>query len=351
MEYVPSFPEVRDRWNRFWAGEPQRPLFFINLTKEGKEDCRRPGGGELIHGDIKEIGDRIERWADNHEFFGEAVPHFQVVFGPDHFSSFLGADLELVDGNSETSWPVHFVEDWDQTEIYLHKDDFWWNRTVECIRELRRRFDDRLIICPPHLQGGVDCLCALRGAEKLLMDLMMCPDAVHRALRKVDSCFAECCQLMAEESGIEKFGTVTRHWMYSTGNLSVPQCDFSCMISSEMFREFGLPSIACEADFLDQAVYHLDGPDAIRHLEDICTLDKVFVIQWQPGAGEAATQDWTDLRLKIDRLGKGQILGGPPEKILELVPRLENPRLFLTPHVKTRDEALRFEEDLIRIHG
>jgi hypothetical protein len=82
------------------------------------------------------------------------------------------------------------------------------------------------------------------------------------------------------------------------------------MISAEMFRAFGIPSLRNECAGLDAAEYHLDGPDAIRHLEAVCEIDKIKVIQWQPGAGEAARRDWSELYARIDRLGKGHLRGG-----------------------------------------
>jgi hypothetical protein len=74
------------------------------------------------------------------------------------------------------------------------------------------------------------------------------------------------------------------------------------MISPEMFREFGLPSLKHECDMLAGVVYHLDGPDAIRHLPAVSEIEKVKMIQWVPGAGEAAKKDWTALFQQIDDL-------------------------------------------------
>jgi hypothetical protein len=94
--------------------------------------------------------------------------------------------------------------------------------------------------------------------------------------------------------------------MYSRGVIDVPQCDASCMISPELFERFELPSLAHELAGLDASIYHLDGPGAIRHLEAICSLEKLDMIQWVPGAGQD-DKDWSDLRRRIDELGKGQI--------------------------------------------
>jgi len=64
--------------------------------------------------------------------------------------------------------------------------------------------------------------------------------------------------------------------------------------------------LAHEVGGLDASIYHLDGIDAIRHLEAICSLENLDMIQWVPGAGQDG-KDWSDLRRRIDELGKGQI--------------------------------------------
>jgi hypothetical protein len=89
------------------------------------------------------------------------------------------------------------------------------------------------------------------------------------------------------------------------------------MISEAMFEQFELPSLHSECVSLDGAEYQLDGPDAIRHLEMICQVDAIKLIQWQPGAGNAVVQDWTDLYRRIDRLGRGSIRGMTREQIKE----------------------------------
>ncbi|MBD3320018.1 MAG: hypothetical protein GF350_02880 [Chitinivibrionales bacterium] len=80
------------------------------------------------------------------------------------------------------------------------------------------------------------------------------------------------------------------------------------MISPDMFEKFGMPSLRAQVDCLNAAEYHLDGPGALQHIEQICSIDKISVIQWQPGAGKAASQNWTDVYHTIDSLGRGTVM-------------------------------------------
>jgi len=136
--------------------------------------------------------------------------------------------------------------------------------------------------------------------------LLDVPEKVLDALRRVDRAVDDVRAALAEALDVATYGSLNRFGMYSRGVIDVPQCDASCMIGQEMFERFELPSLAHEVAGLSASIYHLDGPGAIRHLEAICSLEKLDMIQWVPGAGQD-DKDWSDLRRRIDELGKGQI--------------------------------------------
>ena len=64
-------------------------------------------------------------------------------------------------------------------------------------------------------------------------------------------------------------------------------------------------------------------------------------MQWVPGAGEAQEQDWMWLYEQFHRWGKGQILGGNPERCGILRNKFGMERLFLNVH--------RLPEDAIEV--
>jgi 5-methyltetrahydrofolate--homocysteine methyltransferase len=336
LEFKPDFEAARRRWDAFWRGE--RPAVAVTTAKEGCEPAPRPRSYELLTGDTDAHADKVIRWAASHEFIGEAIPFCQVDFAPDDLAALLGAELKAAGDPPETVWVQPCVEDWDDADIRFRREGPVWRRMVECAEGLRRRLDGRVLVTLPTLQGGLDCLSALRGPEKLLMDLVTVPDRVSAALARVSAAYAEVLDAFCELLDVRRFGSITRHGAYSTGRTNVPQCDFSCMISPEMFRRFALPSIAHEAALLDAATYHLDGPDAIRHLEAVCEVDDIGIIQWQPGAA-AAGQDWSALRRRIDALGKGQLIWTDAAEARRWARELASPRLYLGCGASSRREA------------
>ncbi|MCD4824531.1 MAG: hypothetical protein K8S55_07980 [Phycisphaerae bacterium] len=362
LEFKPDFEEARQRWDAFWRGDKlERPLVAASVLKPG---AKPPKFGKLygmfrhdtgiIEHDVNKYIDAVIDFAASHEFLGEAIPSCLIDFGPDDFSGLLGAKL-IVSEDEQTTWIEPFVEDWDDADLTFKRDSEVWQRMVECIRAFRKRCDGRLIVTLPTIQGGLDALAAVRGVQELLTDLALAPEKVHEALKVVDKSYNEALDALCDELDVETYGSATRHQAYSRGRTNVPQCDCSCMMSPAMFREFGLPSVAHMAGALDAATYHLDGPDAVMHLEAICEIDEIGMIQWQPGAGEAATMDWSELYRKINSLGKRQVLGGggdPLEacqRIKKMTRELDPDKLFFVANLPSVQVAEQLFKDLEKL--
>ena len=356
LEFKKDFQETRKKWDTFWdGGKLSRPLMSIIIPKQGVEPVEKPSPVLSVLDDYDKVIDQVIGWAQSHEFIGESVPSYQVQFASDHFSALLGAELIFHNDSPDTGWITPFIQDWDDVEIKLQRDNPWWEKTIERIRAFRKRLDGRVLVTGPNLQGGLDCLSAIRDPEKLAMDLIMCPDKIKRALEQVTAAHKETLELLRDELDIEIYGDITRHQMYSSGLMQVPQCDFSCMISDEMFREFGVESVRQEVKLVKNSTYHLDGPDAMHHLEAVCEIDGIDSIQWQPGAGEAETMDWTDLYKKIDSLGKRQVLGGggvlvnDHEYIKKLCRECDKTKLFFCTTTESVKQAEQLMSDLEKI--
>lgn len=328
LEFKSDFEEARQRWAAYWKGESDRPLVASVVPKPGVTPVEQPGYISGFSGDFEPVIDQALAWAQTHEFLGEAIPFYYLEFGADHFSALLGADMRVHEGSGATSWLVPFVDDWDEVRIEFQPDCYWWRRTVDFIRALRARCDGKLLITAPTLVAGLDCLAAIRGQEQLAMDLVIQPDAIQRALADVRKAYEEIVSALEKELDYATWGSINRHGFYSSGRTNVPQCDFSCMISTEMFAEFELPCLAHETEQLDHSCYHLDGPDAVRHIEAICSLPRMQAIQWQPGAGRGAQRDWMYLYRKIDSLGKGQMLGGDAAWVEYMARELHSRQLY-----------------------
>lgn len=305
LEFKPDASAAIDRWRRFWIGENERPLLHAIRPKEGVTPIEKPRPYDCAFGDMDHVIDQTLGWAATHDFLGDAIPSFMVTFAPDHFAALLGAEIKRNE-KSQTNWADHCLTKLEGAEFKFDRDAFWWKKTVECVERFREKCDGKLIITGTHLQGSLDCLAAMYGVQETLLEMAMEPELVEEALVSIDRALVEVRKAFSEILDIPKYGSLNRFGMYSDGVIDVPQCDLSCMISSDMFAEVELPHLKREIESVDHSIYHLDGPDALQHTESVCSIDSLDMIQWMPGEGYY-DDDWSDLNERIDGLGKGQI--------------------------------------------
>jgi hypothetical protein len=360
LEFKPDFDRARRQWEALWSGNNTRPLVLMVIPKPGvKTVAEPPRYMSWFDGPFEPVIDQLLAWVETHEFLGESIPSFCLHFGADTMAGYLGGDLKIEGNGSGGSWAVPFVEDWNRQEIRFHREGYWWQRTVEFGRALRARCDGKLLIAGPPLAANLDVLAALRGSENLLMDLAICPDRIKQVLDDVCRAHSEIIEALAELLDWDRLGSVNNEGTYCSGRHVRPQCDLSCMISTDMFREFVIPCLQREADDTDAFVYHLDGPGALHHVPALCQLEKLGLIAYVPGQpGQPGRDAEQSLHTRIDRLGKGQLFlfsslnagetfglnfGWDKEKIKHLCRTLKTKQRVFQSSVASKMEA----EDLL----
>ncbi len=342
MEWItkPDGELAAQQWTRFWAGEADGPLLAATVLRDGATPVAKPSAYTL--GPDLEVDlfcDGLLAWAEAYEFLGAALPFVYLEFAADQFATFLGGELVFPTAG-EGGWSTHPLAHAELATVDLRflREGPWWRKYTALCEQMRDRLAGRVMIAAPTFVANLDALVALRGAPQVLVDLVDQPAAVERALAQITAAHGELVDAFAELLDVPAWGSINRHGMYSRRPINVPQCDFSCMISPAMFQRFVAPCLETEFARYGGGEYHLDGPSAIRHLETLCGLDDLHVIQWVSGAGNEG-RDWTELYRRIDALGKGQILGGPAGSLARWAGELRTKRLFWTLRAASKAEA------------
>ena len=282
-------------------------------------------------------------------FAGDALPVFCPWLGPDQFAAWLGAELEFKP-REFTSWAKPFVEDWAKhPELHIAPDNRWWRLYLQILRESVRAGRGKWVTGYPDLHTGVDALSAIRGRERLGLDLIEDPAAIHRALRQMTVLWKG---VVDEVSRIIlPAGQGTTNWTMGWSNqrfLCIGQNDFTCMISPQMFEEFCGPDNRECCGHVDWSLYHLDGPGAVRHVPWLLRLEKLHCIQWIQGAGQKLPSQWVPLLRQIQAGGKsvqlyyGGTHGGDADLKSELdvlCGALDPNRLFIWAEAASAQEA------------
>ena len=301
-----DWERVERAWSAWWEGELERPLVLI-------QEKIRPAGGGLprvpkftsnfpLSMPADQVIERVQSHLEATRFYGDAFPKWWINFGPGIMAGFLGAKVHSV---TETVW----VEPAEQKAIHdIHPaydaNNIWWQRVQDLTRAAVQRWGSAVAVGHTDLGGNLDILASLRTTEQLLYELHDTPEEVDRLVRVITKLWLRYYREL--EDIIMPAGRGTTPWaaIWSPKRCYMLQCDFSYMISPQMFERFVLPDLAACCEYLDHAFYHLDGKGEIPHLDMLLSLPRLRGIQWIPGAGSPPPQRWLPLLKRIREGGK-----------------------------------------------
>lgn len=285
-----------------------------------------------------------------HTGFGlEGFPDFHCNLGPDFMAACMGSDLEF---SPTTSWATRRIQDWaDTPPLRFQSEGFYWQQMKRFLTLSATRGRGRWLTQSGDLHTNGDGLAALRGPENLLLDLYDCPDVIQTRLAECHAVYETLLQAHFDIL-LPLSGGFCSSWCSAAvqGRFATIQNDFSCMVSPAQFDLFFKTYVAREAAALDACIYHLDGPDALRHLETISGVPRLHLIQWVPGAGRKPVREWPELLTRIQSLGKGLVLSGTPREQLDMMTFLKPEGCLYHVRVGSREEAAAFEREVAAIH-
>lgn len=295
-------------WNHKNTG---RPLMSIIVKKEGT-DILLPE--ELIYKNrddkylnVEQMVARYRYYCSTHEFIAESFPNMSVDFGPGSLAAYLGSDIIF---NEDTVWFTEIIngDSWDEYgDISYDEHNVWWIRHQEIAQKASELIGDDFLLAIPDIMENIDVLQSLRGASNLIFDLMDEPETIKKLIGQIDDIYFKYYDKFYNIMKDSKGGSCyTVFQVYGEGKTGKIQCDFSAMISPQQFREFVLESLRKQAKQLDYVLYHLDGPDAIRHLDAIMEIDEIDALQWTSGdhGPDGTLEDWYIIYDKARAAGK-----------------------------------------------
>ena len=285
--YREDMDQVRERLTTWWnGGDIGRPAMQITVPlREPLEDVPvmpEPEGwvtdystGSFDHRVNLAARDCIwRRW------LGEAVPATSPDLGPNCLALYLGCrGVEM----PRTVWFEPCIERPEEARFEFEPENFYWQFTLRLAEEQLRIGRGKFLLQFPDLIEGLDTLAAMRGSEKLLVDLVERPPWVRKCLSRITERYFDYYDILYEKIKDEAGGSV--FWAWAPGRMAKFQCDLSAMISPEMFGEFMVPVLTEMCGRVSYCMYHWDGPGAIPHHDHLLSVQALTMLQWTPGAG------------------------------------------------------------------
>jgi hypothetical protein len=85
---------------------------------------------------------------------------------------------------------VPFVEDWEKAlPLKIREDNPLWKRMLEFYRKAVAKMAGKMLVSLPDFHTNMDLLAAIRGPEKLCIDLIDRPEVIDEAMKSARQVF------------------------------------------------------------------------------------------------------------------------------------------------------------------
>lgn len=348
MKYCDDWDKRKARHTAFWNGELlDRCLCSVTSVRDGGSfgDFPLPEDKEeriAWWTDPELVLRRNLNWFENTYYSGDSLPILIHDLGPaGHAGYFKGVRLQF----EGTVWFESDIEDYD--DLVFDPDSFAYRKTLDLARSYVSAAKGDFVVSMPDAVGDADVLSHIRKPEVLLMDMLDRPDDVKKGLRKVQEVWERIYSEMYNIVLDNNDGGSSVGWLgtWAPGRLGQLQCDLSVMISPKLFEEFIMYELQTQSEWLDHALYHLDGEQQVKHLDLLLSVKGIDAIQWTNIAGQKGPTHYIPIFQRIQKAGKGLIIGADPDEIPTLMENLSSKGLYLLTYANTQSEA----DDIVKL--
>ncbi len=292
-------------WN--WEDLGRPAVRIIGIDGEPRWPASIPADCRSRHTDPDFLVQLHSVHNENMTFFGEAFPFIDLNMGPGSMAAYLGSEPIF---EPDTVWYREIVHDQlsDLGELRYLPEQYWWKDHMERVRRATELVKGTPILTTiPDILENLDILALLRSPQELCYDLIDEPETVERYIEQIDAIYFHYYDAMYDIVKNEKGGcSYTAFSILAPDRCAKIQCDFSALMSPSQFERFVIPSLEKQCRQIPYTLYHLDGPDALRHVDALMRMEKLNALNWVPGAAEvdAGSEKWYPLYDKVVEAGK-----------------------------------------------
>lgn len=345
MRYREDWEKSKARQAAFWNGEIlDRCCVSITAPRDGAGSAPSFTRDEAYYTDPQAVIAANRAQMERTYYAGDAFPCMPLDLGAGGHAGFFKGERHYI---RDTVWFFPSLKHPDDLEF--DETSPLYQKTLELARAFAQDSGGDYFISMPDSTGNADALSHLMGPDALMTAMLEEPQAVQRALQKIQAAYERIMKEVRAITAPVNEGGGCVQWLntWAPGFHAQMQCDMSVMISPRLFDEFIAPELKAQSRMLDYALYHFDGVEQIRHLDTLLSIPGIRAIQWTQVAGQPPCTDYMPELQRIQRAGKGLIIHVSADQVETLMRALSSKGLYLLIHVDSQMEA----DELLRRVG
>lgn len=327
--YKTNWQETRERFAAWWRdGDTGRPLLNLWVRRAAPFSAAEPppfANDDERYLSVEKLTAQALAQFDRWEPAAEAFPGLSLNLGAGSMALYLGSEPEF---RAETVWFEASLKEYGEA-LHVRPDNRWLPRHLEMYRQAARLLEGTDVLLEiPDIVENIDVLSALRGPQTLCYDLFDTPEEVHAAIRQITDAYWPCYDAFAGVCRDATGGTAyTAFRIWGPGRTAKVQCDLAALLSPGQFRDFVREPLREQCRWLDNSLYHLDGPECIVHVPALMEMDELNALQWTSGDGKPPSGEecWDGLYRAVRDAGRGlwvSLEGYDPETAVAKADRL-----------------------------
>lgn len=347
LTFKPDWDDACKRWEHFWNNELwKRPLVMAAATKDParRVDPYSERYYRALTGQVEAQLALLDAYFENTIFLGENMPWFSPDFGPDQCAAFFGAQFHFSEDSRHTNWVDPVIDDWDTAlPLVFDEKNPTFQRLLAYMRRVAEHARGRYLVAGIDMHSNADTLSALRGPQRFCLDFYDYPEQVDRAMQDVRRAYWPIIKAVRAAGNMGSPNGCVQYGVWHPRSYQVIQSDVIGLLGPEQFRKYIMPALEEEIACHERSYFHLDGPSALRHLDDILSLD-IHILQWQSGDGVKPSWQWMEVLKKAQAAGKAVEVFGEgltPDAVKQLHRELDPAKVIYYPRIRSVAE---FEE-------
>lgn len=341
--------EAKERLAAWWDHEIiDRPVISYNIP-EGPGSEKAIIASSALNFDLAKnydgidpILDTFENYSDGLIFGGECIPSYFPNYGPGIMAAVLGVKPEYKSGTVWFHKPTEIKDIISVLESAKLNDNNEWYARLKRITEnaAKRGAKANYCVSMTDLGGILDILVSFIGPTNVIIQMKRNPELIDTCRAIIMEKYLKVYDELQNIINTYVDGCNTWLNIWCPKRYYTMQCDLSVTFNLKFFERFVLPDIIEQAEHMDYAIWHLDGPEEVKFLDDI--LPHVTGIQYvpglKPGMPQDGADDWVPLYKKIQKAGKNNcMLILNPAKVPHIYKKFEDPKgLFVYTVYLTR---------------